>query len=331
MITITALIIVTDRLSYLKENINSLIKFNSDIFVVSNGYNKEIFNFLDATKKTYPKFDFKIIQEQVHKCRARNIGIESVNSDVIYFLDDDTFMEQDNIKILQEKFNLYPVGVIGGSNLTPKNSSRFQKLVGFMLSTPLMSYKMCNRYLSTGTDRFTDDTELILCNLAIKKELFSKYNLKFNELLHYNEENLLLEQIKKHGVRMLYSPNLNIYHHRRADIKSFLIQVYNSGKGRGIMSVIMPSSIKIFYFLPMLFVVYLILLILQIMPLIFLNLYLIIVLYNVICVYFINKLKLLDISIMFLISGLSHICYGVGLFIGLIQGITYKKTNSPSL
>ncbi len=51
MITITALIIVTDRLSYLKENINSLIKFNSDIFVVSNGYNKEIFNFLDATKK----------------------------------------------------------------------------------------------------------------------------------------------------------------------------------------------------------------------------------------------------------------------------------------
>ena len=40
MITITALIIVTDRISYLKENINSLIKFNSNIFVISNGYNK---------------------------------------------------------------------------------------------------------------------------------------------------------------------------------------------------------------------------------------------------------------------------------------------------
>ena len=76
MITITALIIVTDRISYLKENINSLIKFNSNIFVISNGYNKEISDFLYTTKKTYSKLDFKIIQKQVNKCRARNIGIE---------------------------------------------------------------------------------------------------------------------------------------------------------------------------------------------------------------------------------------------------------------
>lgn len=325
MITITALIIVNDRVSYLKENVNSLMKFNSNIFVVSNGYNKEVSDFLDTTKKIYSKLNFKIIHKQVNKCRARNIGVEAVNSDVIYFLDDDAFMEQDNIKILQEKFEYYPVGVIGGSNLTPKNSSRFQKLVGFMLSTPLMTYKMCNRYLSKGLDRFTDDTELILCNLAIKKELFTKYNLKFNELLHYNEENLLLEQIKQHGIKMLYSPNLNVYHHRRADIKSFLIQIYNSGKGRGIMSVIMPSSIKVFYFVPMLFVVYLVLLILRIMPLIFLNLYLLIVLYNVIVVYFSNKLKLLDISTMFLISISSHICYGIGLVVGLIEGLVYRN------
>ena len=95
MITITALIIVTDRISYLKENINSLIKFNSNIFVISNGYNKEISDFLYTTKKTYSKLDFKIIQEQVNKCRARNIGVESVKSDVIYFTegekDADTF------------------------------------------------------------------------------------------------------------------------------------------------------------------------------------------------------------------------------------------------
>ena len=62
MITITALIIVTDRISCLKENINSLIKFNSNIFVVSNGYNKEVSDFLCTTQKTYSKLDFKIIQ-----------------------------------------------------------------------------------------------------------------------------------------------------------------------------------------------------------------------------------------------------------------------------
>lgn len=325
MNNITALIISNGRFDYLRQNINSLMRYNSNIFVVVNGKHDQTIKFLTATEKNYSYLKFFVFEKIVHKSVARNKGIELVNSDIIYFLDDDTFTEQDNIKILQEKFNQYPIiGIIGGPNLTPPNSSRFQTISGIMLSSFFMSYKMSNRYLIKGKDRITGDEELILCNLAIKKDLFIKYNLKFNEMLHYNEENLLLKQMEKNNVKMMFSPYLQVYHHRRNNLKTFLIQIYNSGKGRGIMSVIMPSSIKIFFLLPSLFIIYLLFLLSSKVSFTLLNIYILITLYNVITNYIYHKLKLLDIVTMFIISICSHIYYGTGFIVGLIEGIIWK-------
>ena len=325
-ISITSLIISSNnRLDYIRENICSLIKFDINIFVVVNGKNKQIIDFLTATKKNYSKIDFMILTEEINKSDARNTGIEKINSEYIYFLDDDTFIDKDNIKIINKKIIKYPfIGVIGGPNLNPPLSLRFQKLTGLLLSSFFMSYKMNARYLQKGTDRLTDDTELILCNLAIKKELFTKYDLKFNKLLHYNEENLLLEQLKEHDIEMLYTPDLIVYHHRRKTLKSFLQQIYNSGKGRGIMSIIKPSSIKLFFLFPTLFILYIVLVLFSKMTLILLNMYLLVVLFNTLTIFFTNKLKLLDIAILFITTILSHLSYGYGFFIGIIKGLLWK-------
>ena len=325
-LTITALIISSNnRIDYLREDINSLIKFNAAVFVVVNGENLQINNFLTATVKNYSKIDFIVLKEQINKSDARNIGIENIKSDYIYFLDDDTFIDKDNIKIITEKLAKYPfIGVMGGPNLTPPLSSRFQKVTGSLLSTFFMSYKMSARYYQKGIDRLTDDTELILCNLVIKKDLFIKYNLKFNKLLHYNEENLLLEHLKKHNVEMLYTPELTVFHHRRTTLKSFLKQIYNSGKGRGIMSIMMPSSIKIFFLFPTLFILYLICTCFGKMTFVLLNIYLLLILFNTLIIYFANKLKLLDIAIIFITTILSHLTYGYGFIEGIIKGFVWK-------
>ena len=325
-ISITALIISSNnRIDYLRENIASLIKFEASVFVVINGENQQTFNFLTATRKNYPNIDFILLKEKINKSDARNIGIKNINSDYIYFLDDDTFIDKNNIKIITDKLIKYPfIEIIGGPNLTPNLSSRFQKLTGILLASFLVSYKMNARYFPKGKDRLTNDIELILCNLVIKKDLFIKYNLKFNKLLHYNEENLLLEQLKKQNVEMLYSPDLTVYHHRRKSLKNFLEQIYNSGKGRGIMSVMMPSSIKIFFFFPTLFILYLISTCIGKTTLFLLNVYLLLILYVIITSYFIYKLKLLDIAIMFVMSVLSHLIYGYGLVVGIIKGILWK-------
>jgi len=328
-ISITSLIISSNnRIDYLRENISSLIKFNTKIFVVVNGENKQIIDFLTATAKNYPTINFTILKEKLNKSDARNIGIEKIDSEYIYFLDDDTFIDKDNIKIITDKLTKYPfIGVIGGPNLTPSLSLRFQKLTGILLSSLFMSYKMNARYFQKGIDRLTDDTELILCNLVIKKDLFTKHNVRFNKLLHYNEENLLLEQLKEYNVEMLYTPDLVVYHHRRKTLKDFLQQVYNSGKGRGFMSVIMPSSIKVFFIFPTLFILYIIITCFGKMTLILLNVYLLLVLFNTLTIFFSHKLKLLDFTTIFITTILSHLTYGYGFFIGIIKGLSWKLKN----
>ncbi|MCR4662463.1 MAG: glycosyltransferase [Endomicrobiaceae bacterium] len=324
--TITVLIISSNnRIDYLRKNINSLIKFGINIFVVVNGENSQIINFLTATMKNYSNIDFIILKEKINKSEARNIGVKNINSDYIYFLDDDTFIDKNNIQIINEKITKYPfLGVVGGPNLTPALSSKFQKLTGLLLSSYFMSYKMNARYFQKGKDRLTDDSELILCNLVIKKDLFIKYNLKFNKLLYYNEENLLLEHLKKHNVEMLYTPDLTVYHHRRKTLNSFLKQVYNSGKGRGIMSVMMPSSIKIFSIFPTLFILYLITVCFGKMTLVLLNVYLLLILFNTLTIFFTHKLKLSDITILFITTILSHLIYGCSFVTGILTGLLWK-------
>lgn len=325
MTTITALIISNKRYDYLIENVRSLKKFNADIFVVVNGFDENIVNFLEQTKSTYDKLNFSIISNQVQKSQARNAGIDKIKSGVIYFLDDDAYIGEDNILVLREKFEQYPsIGVIGGPNLTPPGAARFENISGIMLSTYLFSWKMSRRYLKTGKDRLADDSELILCNLAVKKDLFVKYNLRFEKLLHYNEENLLLEQLKKRNVKMLYTPNLYVYHHRRKSLFTFMNQVYSSGKGRALMLFFTPSSIKIPYLLPALFVIYLIALIIEKTTVVLLYIYLLSALYNVITTFILYNLKLRDITLMFVITVSSHFCYGLGFICGLTQGILWK-------
>jgi GT2 family glycosyltransferase len=326
MINITVAIISSNnKYEYLRETVSYIKQFNADVFIVLNGLNQIISEFLKETKNTYPNLDYIVINEKVEKSTARNLCVENIKSDVIYFLDDDAFFTDDNIKILQDKFSRYPfVGVIGGPNLTPENSARFAKITGIMLSTYFLSWKMSRRYQRFGSDRFTDDSELILCNLAIKRDIFIKYNLQFEKKLHYNEENLLIEQIKKNNIKVMYTPDLSVYHHRRNSIEAFSLQVLNSGKGRALMLFFMPSSIRFIYVLPALFVIYLTYSLLFTTKFIFLVVYLLLTVNNIANVFFNNKLKIKDIPLMFLISFSAHLFYGIGFIAGVFQGIIWK-------
>ncbi|MFA7074685.1 MAG: glycosyltransferase [Endomicrobiaceae bacterium] len=325
MITISTLIISNKRYDYLKETVSSLMKINGNIFIVVNGYFNKTVQFLKETQYNYKNLNFIILNEQIDKSDARNIGVKNVSSDVIYFLDDDAFICKDNIKILEEKFNKYPsLGVIGGPNLTPENSGRFEKISGIMLSTYLLTWKMSRRYIIAGNDRLTDDSELILCNLAVKKDLFAKYNVKFEKLLHYNEENLLLEQLKNNGVKILYSPELSVYHHRRSSLFSFAQQVFYSGKGRALMTFFMPSSLRFVHLIPAFFTLYLLALILGKMTFALLFIYLLIAIYNVLSASILYNIKIHNTGLMMIITFVSHISYGVGFLAGTVKGFLWK-------
>lgn len=325
MNNVTVLIISSGKFEYLKENINSLIKFNSEIFVVVNGFKKNTVDFLTRTKNSYAKIDYLILYNKIPKSQARNIGVKSVVCEIIYFMDDDAFIQENNVEIISEKFDKYPsIGVLGGPNLTPPDSNGFQTATGIMFSTYLLSWKMSRRYLPKGSDRYTDDSELILCNLAVKKSLFEKYNLNFEKILHYNEENLLIEQLKKNNVKILYSPDLKVFHHRRKSLFPFILQVFNSGKGRALMTFFMPSSLRVLHLFPSLFVLYISALLFGKMTFILLLIYILLSIYNVLSALILYNKPVKDCFLLFIIAFVSHLSYGIGFIAGIIQGSLWK-------
>ncbi len=180
------------------------------------------------------------------------------------------------------------------------------------------------RYIIVPGDKLVDDKSLILCNLAIRRRLFDKEKILFNEEIVCNEENLLLCQLKSKGYKMLYSLKLVVYHHRRRNLWEFCRQYFTYGKGRMQQTYCLPSSLPLFVTLPSFFLLYLISLLFfhkffYLFPLF------IYFLLNLIFSFTIS-LKERNIIYFFLsfvmfISG--HISYGLGFFSGLIKRGVY--------
>ncbi|MCB4791185.1 MAG: glycosyltransferase [Elusimicrobia bacterium] len=311
--------LVTHRIEKLKACLGRIA--NNDILIVVNGYDKEIVDYLSEFKTD--KLSYIVIENKIGKSKARNIGIEKSQADIIYFLDDDVFFEKDNIKILEDKYEKYPdVKIIGGPNLTPVNSSYFQRISGYIFESPFTAWKMGNRYkIKTPGDVYCDDKKLILCNLAIKKEVFDKENICFDERLYYNEENLLLEKLKEKGYKMLYSPELTVYHYRREDTFGFAKQIFASGKGRAIMTFIMPKTLSLYHIIPSLFLIYIVSLIFSPVWPVPVYVYIIANLSNSIWVTIKNRENIFSFITVFILSFIAHISYGFG----FLNGLAWKK------
>lgn len=190
--------------------------------------------------------------------QARNKALEHVHGGIVYFCDDDVLLSSDIFDKLEDKFRQNPdVSVIGGPNLTPAGSSFFQRCCGYVLASYFATASMSARYRKIKNDFFTDERSLILCNLAMRAEVFEKGGFRFHARVACAEENLLLSEMKSKGYTMLYSPDIVVYHERRKNLSGFAGQLFKYGRGRGQMIAYMPLSFSMIFLVPTFFTGYL--------------------------------------------------------------------------
>jgi hypothetical protein len=150
------------------------------------------------------------------------------------------------------------VAAVGGPSLTPQADSTLQQLFGLALSSLFGAGGMRNRYRSTGDVRETSDKELILCNLAMKRDIFLEAG-GLDERLYPNEENELLDRIQSSGMKLMHAPKMAIHRSQRRSLPLFIRQMFSYGRGRAHQTLIAASG-PIIGFVPMLFLIYLALL-----------------------------------------------------------------------
>lgn len=207
-------------------------------------------------KLDYPSDRLEVfVAEGNQPSRQRNEAVEKSKGDIIYFLDDDSCPDPENLKRLARHFGDKSVAIVGGPSITPESDSFIQHCFGSVFASPLGGAGIRNRYRRTGVVRETSEKELILCNLSFRADVYREFG-GLNENLYPNEENELMERIEAAGHMLVHDPDLHIYRSQRKNVNAFLKQVLNYGRGRLEQTLIKPSAGSLIHFIPAFFVVY---------------------------------------------------------------------------
>jgi hypothetical protein len=206
----------------------------------------------------YPTGSLEIIVAE-GRCpsRQRNMAAGAAAGEILYFLDDDSRVAPGFLSRAAHHFDDPAVAVVGGPSLTPETDSLLQHAFGMTFSSIMGGGGMRNRYRQTGIPRLTSDRELILCNLAFRREQFLRMG-GFDERLYPNEENELMDRIRGEGGLLIHDPELAVHRSQRPGIGAFCRQLHGYGRGRGEQTLI-SGVVKPVTFAPSLFLLYLLL------------------------------------------------------------------------
>ncbi len=188
----------------------------------------------------------------------RNAGVKEAAGDIIYFIDDDSILPPGIMQKAEIYFAANPqAAVLGGPELCPETDTVLQKSFGAVFAGFFASGKSSRRYRQAGVIRESDEKEIILCNMFVRKTVFEELK-GFDERLYPNEENEFLNRVKERGYKIIHDPNLFIYRSKRKDYPGFIRQCFNYGRGRTEQSFVNFSLTGLVNFVPAFFVIYLV-------------------------------------------------------------------------
>lgn len=196
------------------------------------------------------------ISNSANPAKKRNIGAKKAKADILVFLDDDSYPNKDFFLNAKKIFSDQNIVAACGPQLTPKDDNTRQQASGLILSSWLGSGGAGSYRNKRSTPRFLDDYPSV--NLLVRKSTFALIG-GFDTSYWPGEDTLFCRQLKLITSKQIYySPDLTVFHHRRPVGFSFLKQHSRYGMHRGYFAKKYPeNSAKMGYFLPTIFLLYL--------------------------------------------------------------------------
>lgn len=201
-----------------------------------------------------PQFEI-IVAEGRRPSRQRNRAAAEAKGEILYFLDDDSIVVPDALLRLERHMGDPAVAVAGGPSLTPADNTPFQRGVAWALASFFGGGAIRNRYRRHGVVRDTDDRELILCNMAFRRDVYLAAG-GLDERLYPNEENELVDRLLAEGRRLVHDPDMYVTRGQRPNLRAFVRQMFTYGRGRAEQT-LLSRSLDAKALIPSLFVCYL--------------------------------------------------------------------------
>lgn len=182
----------------------------------------------------------------------RDIGVKNAKGTVYAFIDDDAYPVKDWLTKAVRHFENKDVGAVGGPAVTPDSDDIWQQSSGLVFSSYLTSSEYVYRYLPKKM-REVDDYPTV--NILVSKEVMDKIG-GFDNTYWPGEDTILCLKITRDlKKKIIYDPDVLVYHHRRRLFKEHVNQVTNYATHRGFFVKKFPeTSFRLGYFVPSLFV-----------------------------------------------------------------------------
>ncbi len=160
---------------------------------------------------------------------GRNIGFEKARGDLIAFTDADCVVDihwlSNSIKYFEKDKT---VACVGGPNLTPSDESDFGKAVGFVFDQPVFAAGSIH---ARDLNEVKEVSSIPGCNAIYRQSILSKV-MPLDESMLTGDDTLLNRKILDLGCRLLYTPDVKVFHYRRPTPGKLWRQFYRYAIGR---------------------------------------------------------------------------------------------------
>ncbi len=187
----------------------------------------------------------------------RDIGAAKATSTYLAFIDDDAYPRADWLEQADSFFSENPDwAALGGPATTPQSDPYWARVSGSVFLSRVGG-GFPERYIPVPPAKEIDDWPSV--NLIVRKSVFDEVG-GFDSNYWPGEDTKLCRDIIQAGHKIYYLPSMQVYHHRRATLRTHMRQIGNYGYHRGIFARLYPeTSRKPVFFIPTLFVLFVIL------------------------------------------------------------------------
>ena len=204
-------------------------------------------------KVTLPKLKKNIKLILTHKresgpAEKRDLALKYAKGKICAFIDDDAYPDSNWLKNAAWEFKDSEISAVGGPGLTPPEDGFWEQTTGLVYSSIFCGGLAQYRFVK-GKRKFVVDYPAY--NLLVRTDLLKKVG-GYGSYFYGGEDTFLCLKLIKAGYKILYSPKVVVYHHRRPLFIDYLKQIANVGKHRGYFAKRFPETSAYFwYFIPL--------------------------------------------------------------------------------
>ncbi len=181
----------------------------------------------------------------------RDVALTEASGEICAFLDDDAYPRRDWLERALVHFSSESetqIAGVGGPGVTPNGSAWRERVGGAFYESPFGSGHLQFRFRQIGLPREVDD--LPAFNLFIRADALRAIG-GWGSKLYGGEDTMACLRLSQAGYRLLYDPEVVVFHHRRRVLGPHLRQVGNVGRHRGHFARVPPqTSRRPLYFAP---------------------------------------------------------------------------------